>query len=49
MLSEAEASLEIGKALGIDYKGKEDEVISHLQDLEAQDLDRARTRDGDAN
>ncbi|THG16060.1 hypothetical protein TEA_005595 [Camellia sinensis var. sinensis] len=49
LLSEAEASLEIWKALGLDYEGKEEEVISHLQDLETQDLERARTRDGDVN
>ncbi|THG21087.1 hypothetical protein TEA_003170 [Camellia sinensis var. sinensis] len=49
VMSEAEAILEMGKALGIDCEGKEEEVISKLEDLEAKDLERVRQMDGDAN
>ncbi|GMP36773.1 hypothetical protein CsSME_00008787 [Camellia sinensis var. sinensis] len=49
VMSEAEAILEMGKALGIDYEGKEEEVISELEDLEAKDLEKVRKIDGDAN
>ncbi|THG03601.1 hypothetical protein TEA_006946 [Camellia sinensis var. sinensis] len=37
------------KALGLDCEGKEDEVLSKLDDLEAQDKQRARQREEDAN
>ncbi|THG02729.1 hypothetical protein TEA_003088 [Camellia sinensis var. sinensis] len=48
-LSEAEATLELGKTLGIDFEGKDEEVISKLLQLEANDLEKVRTRGGDAN
>ncbi|GMP50137.1 hypothetical protein CsSME_00016876 [Camellia sinensis var. sinensis] len=48
MLSEAEASLQIGKVLGLDYEGKEQEVISKLNALEAKDKEKVRQREGDA-
>ncbi|GMP41787.1 hypothetical protein CsSME_00011760 [Camellia sinensis var. sinensis] len=35
VMSEAEASLQIGKALGLGCEGKEEEVLSKLEDLEA--------------
>ncbi|CAL5345879.1 unnamed protein product [Camellia sinensis] len=43
-LSEAEATLELGKALGIDFEGKDEEVISKLLQLEAKDVENVRTR-----
>ncbi|GMP88475.1 hypothetical protein CsSME_00040452 [Camellia sinensis var. sinensis] len=49
VMSEAKAILEMGKALGIDCEGKEEEMISKFEDLEAKDLERLRPRDGDAN
>ncbi|GMQ06390.1 hypothetical protein CsSME_00051006 [Camellia sinensis var. sinensis] len=48
-LSEAEATLELGKALGIDFEGKDEEVISKLLQLEAKDVENVRTRVRDAN
>ncbi|GMP63316.1 hypothetical protein CsSME_00025761 [Camellia sinensis var. sinensis] len=47
MMSEVEASLQIDKALGLDCEGKEEEVHSKLEDLEAQDKQRVRQREGD--
>ncbi|KAI8018814.1 GDSL esterase/lipase 2 [Camellia lanceoleosa] len=38
ILSEVEATLEISKALGIDFEGKDKEVISKLKELEANDM-----------
>ncbi|GMP72028.1 hypothetical protein CsSME_00030217 [Camellia sinensis var. sinensis] len=49
VLSEAEASLQIGKALGLDCEGKEEEVLSKLEDLEAQDQQRVRKKEGKAS
>ncbi|GMP93964.1 hypothetical protein CsSME_00043589 [Camellia sinensis var. sinensis] len=48
MLSGAEASLQIGKVLGLDCEGKEQEVISKLNALEAKDKEKVRQREGDA-
>ncbi|GMP97801.1 hypothetical protein CsSME_00045918 [Camellia sinensis var. sinensis] len=48
-LSEPEATLALGKALGIDFEGKDEEVLSKLKQLEAIDLEKARARVGDAN
>lgn len=42
VLSEAEASIQISKAQGLDYEAKEEEVLSKLEDLEAQDQQRAK-------
>ncbi|CAL5352796.1 unnamed protein product [Camellia sinensis] len=47
--SEAEASIQIGKVLGLDCQGQEEEVISKLAALEAQDLQRIRDKEWDAN
>lgn len=45
-LSKAEASLQIGKVLGVDCDGKEEEVISKLEELEAIDKGKGvRRRD----
>ncbi|GMP84974.1 hypothetical protein CsSME_00038299 [Camellia sinensis var. sinensis] len=49
VMSEAEASLQIGKALGLDYEGKEEEVLSKLENLEAQDKQRVQQREGDVD
>ncbi|GMP23867.1 hypothetical protein CsSME_00001320 [Camellia sinensis var. sinensis] len=40
MMSKAEASLQIDKALGLDCEGKEEEVLSKLEYLKAQDTQR---------
>ncbi|CAL5347681.1 unnamed protein product [Camellia sinensis] len=48
LLTEAEASIQIGKALDLECEGKEEEVLSKLHDLEAQDQQRARPGEGDA-
>ncbi|GMP23016.1 hypothetical protein CsSME_00000781 [Camellia sinensis var. sinensis] len=48
-LSEPEATLALGKALDIDFEGKDEEVLSKLKQLEAIDLEKARARVGDAN
>ncbi|CAL5378234.1 unnamed protein product [Camellia sinensis] len=37
LLNEAEASLQIGKVLGLQCKGKEEEVLGKLMELEAKD------------
>ncbi|GMP62110.1 hypothetical protein CsSME_00024333 [Camellia sinensis var. sinensis] len=47
VLSEAEASLQIGKALGLDCEGKEEEVISKLIELKAKDKKKVRPRERD--
>ncbi|KAL7232299.1 hypothetical protein ACSBR2_010342 [Camellia fascicularis] len=39
-LQEACATLQIGKLLGVKYKGNEDEVLSKILDLEAKDRER---------
>ncbi|GMP68379.1 hypothetical protein CsSME_00028013 [Camellia sinensis var. sinensis] len=49
VMSEAEASLQIGKALGLDCEGKEEVVLSKLEDLEAQDKQRVQQREGDVD
>lgn len=49
ILSKTEATLELGKTLGIDFEGKDEEVISKLQQLEANDLEKVRARVADAN
>ncbi|GMP56130.1 hypothetical protein CsSME_00020718 [Camellia sinensis var. sinensis] len=49
LLTEAEASIQIGKALGLECEGKEEEVLSKLHDLEAQDKQRARPGEGDVS
>ncbi|KAI8526398.1 hypothetical protein RHMOL_Rhmol13G0304200 [Rhododendron molle] len=41
ILDEAQAIWECNKIMGLGYDGNEDEVISRLADMEAQDLDRA--------
>ncbi|KAG5539457.1 hypothetical protein RHGRI_019859 [Rhododendron griersonianum] len=41
ILDEAQAIWECNKIMGMGYDGDEDEVISRLADMEAQDLDRA--------
>ncbi|KAL7217518.1 hypothetical protein ACSBR2_010884 [Camellia fascicularis] len=48
-LSEPEATLALGKTLGIDFEEKDEEVISKLQQLEAEDMEKVRARVGDAN
>lgn len=48
-MSEPEATLALGKALGIDFEGKDEEVLSKLKQLEAIDLEKTRARVGDAN
>ncbi|KAI8010756.1 hypothetical protein LOK49_LG06G01014 [Camellia lanceoleosa] len=42
LLKEAQGTIQMGKLLGINYKGKEEEVLSKIMDLEAND--RARRR-----
>ncbi|GMP94286.1 hypothetical protein CsSME_00043795 [Camellia sinensis var. sinensis] len=49
VLSLLEATLALGKTLGIDFEGKDEEVISKLQQLEAKDMEKVRARVGDAN
>ncbi|GMP43786.1 hypothetical protein CsSME_00013017 [Camellia sinensis var. sinensis] len=48
VLSETEASLQIGKPLGLDCEGKEKEMISKLNELEAKNKEKVRQREGDA-
>ncbi|GMP60854.1 hypothetical protein CsSME_00023551 [Camellia sinensis var. sinensis] len=49
VLFEAKVTFEIGKALGIDFEWKDEEVISKLKELEGNDLEKFRARAGDAN
>lgn len=44
LLNEAEASLQIGKLLGLKCKGKDEEVLSKLMELEAKDKEMLGTR-----
>ncbi|GMP81180.1 hypothetical protein CsSME_00035975 [Camellia sinensis var. sinensis] len=48
-LSEVEASLQIGKVLGVDYEGKEEEVISKLEELEATSKGKGVRMRGEEN
>ncbi|GMP42701.1 hypothetical protein CsSME_00012353 [Camellia sinensis var. sinensis] len=48
-LSEAEASLQIEKVLGVDCDGKEEEVISKLEELEAADKGKGVRMRGEEN
>ncbi|CAL5340122.1 unnamed protein product [Camellia sinensis] len=49
LLNEAQATMQIGKLLGIDFKEKENEVLDKLMDLERKDLERAEAIKGSAN
>ncbi|THG06293.1 hypothetical protein TEA_022220 [Camellia sinensis var. sinensis] len=40
LLNEAQATMEVGKILGLDFEGKEKEVIGKLTELEQKDLER---------
>lgn len=40
LLNEAQASIRIGKVLGMDYEGNEEEVTSRIIELEEKDRER---------
>ncbi|KAI7993712.1 DNA topoisomerase 1 [Camellia lanceoleosa] len=40
LLNEAQATMEVGKILGLDFEGKENEVIGKLAELEEKDMER---------
>ncbi|KAI7997262.1 UPF0481 protein [Camellia lanceoleosa] len=42
LLNEAEATLQIGRVLGLNCEGKEEEVVSKLMELESMDMDKVR-------
>ncbi|GMP41383.1 hypothetical protein CsSME_00011509 [Camellia sinensis var. sinensis] len=44
ILSEAQANIQLGKILGINYKGKEAEVLEKMVDLEVVDRARRKTK-----
>lgn len=48
LLNEAEASLQIGKVLGLNYDGNEVEVLSKLVELEGEDKERMLKKGGAA-
>ncbi|KAI8004185.1 Polyadenylate-binding protein 7 [Camellia lanceoleosa] len=48
LLTEAEASLQIGRILGVNCEGNDDVVLSKLMDLEVNDKEKLRNRGGDA-
>ncbi|KAL7213615.1 hypothetical protein ACSBR2_016195 [Camellia fascicularis] len=48
LLNEAQATMQIGKLLGIDFKDKETEVSDKLVELEEKDLERAEAMKGAA-
>ncbi|CAL5340797.1 unnamed protein product [Camellia sinensis] len=45
VLQEARKTVEVGKSLGISFKGKEEEVVHRIMELEKNDVDRAAQRD----
>ncbi|KAL7181930.1 hypothetical protein ACSBR1_040775 [Camellia fascicularis] len=41
LLTEAQATMEVGKILGLNFEGKENEVMGKLAELEEKDMERA--------
>ncbi|GMP68173.1 hypothetical protein CsSME_00027882 [Camellia sinensis var. sinensis] len=44
LLNEAEATLQMGRVLGFNCEGKEEEVVSKLMELESMDLEKVHKK-----